>query len=120
MKASTRRVFFWAPKILAILFAILLSVFAFDVFGEGYGLWQSIGAFALHLVPAAVVIIALAIAWRWEWVGTVVYSVLAVLYVAWAWGHFPVLVYIVVCGPLILMGALFLLNWICKTRLRNW
>jgi len=64
MHASVKRVLFWAPRILCILFAIFLSVFALDVFSEGYGFWQTIGALLLHLVPTFIVVIALLIGWR--------------------------------------------------------
>ena len=64
MNASVKRVLFWAPRILCILFAIFLSVFALDVFSEGYGFWQTIGALLLHLVPTFIVVIALLIGWR--------------------------------------------------------
>ena len=61
MNASAKRVLFWTPRILCILFAIFLSVFALDVFSEGYGFWQTIGALLLHLVPTFIVVIALLI-----------------------------------------------------------
>jgi len=64
MNASVKRVLFWAPRILCILFAIFLSVFALDVFSEGYGFWQTIGALLRHLVPTFIVVIALLIGWR--------------------------------------------------------
>jgi len=69
MNASARRVLFWTPRILCILFAVFLSVFSLDVFSEGYGFWQTIGALLLHLVPTFIVVFALLIGWRWEWVG---------------------------------------------------
>ena len=119
MNTSTKRVLFWAPRILSILFAMFLSVFAFDVFGEGSGLWQTIGALLLHMVPAFIVVIALVIAWRREWVGAVLFSALAVLYVAWTWGRFPLVAYLSISGPLVLAGILFLLNWVYRAKLRT-
>ena len=80
MNASVKRVLFWAPRILCILFAIFLSVFALDVFSEGYGFWQTIGALLLHLVPTFIVVIALLIGWRWEWVGAALFGAQAVFY----------------------------------------
>jgi hypothetical protein len=57
------------PRILAILFAAFLSVFALDVFGEGYWFWGTIRALFMHLIPTMIVLAALIIAWRWEGVG---------------------------------------------------
>jgi len=71
MNKTTKRVLFWGPRILCILFAVFVSLFALDVFGEGFGFWQTIIALVMHLIPTYVVVIALVIAWRWEWVGTI-------------------------------------------------
>jgi len=119
MTTSTKRVLLWTPRVLGILFAIFLSVFALDVFSEGYGLWRTIGALLLHLVPTFIVVIALIIAWRWEWVGAVLFSALAVFYVVWTWGRFPWVTYLSISGPLVLVGVLFLFNWIYRAQLRT-
>ena len=42
MKRPVKRTLFWAPRILCILFAVFVSLFALDVFGEGYGFWETI------------------------------------------------------------------------------
>ncbi len=119
MNTSTKRVLFWTPRVLCILFAAFLSVFALDVFSEGYGLWKTIGALLLHLIPTYIMVIVLVIAWRWEWVGAVLFSALGVFYVVWFWGRFPTPVYFIIAGPLFLMGVLFLFNWIYRTQLRT-
>ena len=118
MNASAKRVLFWAPRILCILFAIFLSVFALDVFSEGYGFWQMIGALLLHLVPTFIVVIALLIGWRWELVGAALFGALAVFYVVWMWGRFPLVTYLSISGPLAMVGVLFLFNWIYRAQLR--
>jgi hypothetical protein len=119
MNTSMKRVLFWTPRVLCILFALFLGVFALDVFGEGYGFWQTIGALLLHLVPTFLVVIVLVIAWRWEWVGAVLFLVLAVFYVVWMWGRLHWSAYFGISGPLVLMGVLFLLNWIYRAELRR-
>ena len=119
MNTNTKRVLFWTPRVLCILFAVFLSVFALDVFGEGYGLWQTIGALLLHLIPTYIMVIVLVISWRWEWVGAVSFSALGVFYVVLFWGRFPLPVYFTIAGPLFLMGVLFLFNWIYRAQLRT-
>ncbi len=119
MNTSTKRVLFWTPRVLCILFAVFVSVFALDVFGEGYGLWQTIGALLLHLIPTYIVVIALVIAWRWEWVGAVLFSALGVFYIVWFRGRFPLDTYLIMAGPLVLVGVLFLFNWIYRAQLRT-
>jgi hypothetical protein len=119
MNMSMKRALFWTPRILCILFAIFLSLFALDVFGEGLGFWETILALLIHLVPIYIVVIVLVIAWRWEWVGAVLFTALAAFYVVWAWGRFHWSVYMVISGPLVLLGVLFLFNWIYRAQLRT-
>jgi len=41
MNTTTKRVLFWAPRVLGILFALFLSLFALDVFSEGYSFGET-------------------------------------------------------------------------------
>ena len=119
MNTRTKRLLFWIPRVLCILFAMFLSVFALDVFSEGYGFWQTIGALLLHLVPTFIVVIVLVIAWRWEWVGAVLFIALALVYLGSSWGRFHWSTYLVIPGPLVLIGVLFLFNWKYRAQLRT-
>ena len=114
MTTTTRRVLFWTPRVLGILYAVFLSLFALDVFDAGYGFWQAIAALLIHLIPVYIVIAALVLAWRWEWLGAIGFSALAIFYVAWAWGRFPLVAYLSISGPLFLIAILFLLNWVYR------
>ena len=119
MTAGAMQLFFWTPRILAIFFAIFLSLFALDVFSEGYGFWETVVALIIHLVPTFIVLVALAVAWRWEWVGAVGFCGLAAFYVIMAWDRFPLSTYLLISGPLLVVGVLFLLNWILRDELRT-
>ena len=77
MYINTKRVLFWTPRVLCILFAAFLSMFALDVFREAYGFGETIIALLIHLVPTILVGIVLAIAWRRDWVGMILFTVLA-------------------------------------------
>ena len=94
-------------------------MFALDVFSEGYGFGETILALLIHLVPTYIVVISLVIAWRWEWVGAVLFIAFALFYLVWSWGRFHWSVYLVIPGPLVLIGVLFLLNWIYREQLRT-
>ena len=119
MNTSKRRVFFWIPRVLCILFAMFLSLFALDVFSEGYGFWEAILALLIHLVPVYIVVIALCIAWRWEWVGAILFIALALFYPVWSEGRFHWSAYLVISGPLVLLCVLFLFNWIYRAQINS-
>jgi hypothetical protein len=116
MNARAKSILFWTPRVLTVLFAVFISIFALDVFGEGYGFWGTLFALMMHLIPTALVLLTLALAWRWEWIGTVTFNALGVLYIVTMWGRFPLSVYFTIAGPLFVIGALFFMSWISRTR----
>lgn len=105
-----KRLLYWSPRVLTILFAIFISLFALDVFSEGYNFWETILALLIHLVPTYLVVIALLIAWKWEHIGGIIFILLGVFYIVWTWGKGTFIVYLFMSGPPILIGILFLLN----------
>ena len=111
------KLLFWSPRILCVAFAIFLSIFALDVFGEGNGFWQTIAALGMHLVPSAIVVVVLLLAWRWEWVGAVGFAVAAVLYCSWALPRHPDWA-VIIATPLLVIAGLFLVGWTKRTGMR--
>jgi hypothetical protein len=117
MNALSRRLLFWAPRAVGIAFALFLSLFALDVFHEGYGLGNTLLALSIHLVPTLIVLVLLAIAWRWEWIGAAAFVGLAMWYARNNWRRHPDWV-LEVAGPLVVIAALFLVNWLKHDKLR--
>ena len=111
MKRTTKHALFWSPRVLSILFAAFISVFAMDVFGEGYGFWQTCLALLMHLVPTALLLAALIVAWRRAWVGAILFIGLGALYIVTMWGRFPWSTYALMSGIPCLIGLLFLADW---------
>ena len=119
MKRSTKQILFWFPRVLCILFAVFLSLFALDVFSEGYGFGATILALLIHLVPVYIVVVVSVLAWRWEWVGAILFMVAALSYLVLSWGRLHWSAYLGISGPLVLLGILFMLNWIYRVELRK-
>lgn len=113
-----KRILFWTPRVLSILFALFVSLFALDVFGVGYSFWETVLALLIHLVPVYILLIGLAIAWRWEWVGALIFMGFAVWYVAMAWGQFQLSVYVMMAGVPFVVGILWLIDWLYRRELR--
>jgi hypothetical protein len=118
VKTPLKRLLFWTPRILCLLFAAFISLFALDVFGEGHGFWQTALALLMHLIPTGIVLAVLAISWRWEWAGGILFTALGALYLFQFWGRFHWQTYLCISGPLFFVGVLFFLNWLCRRELR--
>ena len=119
MESSVKQLLFWTPRILCILFAVFVSLFALDVFGEGHGFWKTLLALLMHLIPTGIILIVLAITWRWEWVGGILFSALGMGYLIVSWGRFHWSAYVAISGPLFLVGILFLVNWLYRGKIRE-
>jgi len=116
MNERTKQILFWAPRVLGILFAAFISIFAFDVFDAGYSFWETILALLIHLIPTGIVLLILALSWRWELIGGILFPVLGILYlIAFEEQHWSA--YLLIAGPLFLIGALFLLDWFYRDEL---
>lgn len=118
MKRPVRQLLFWTPRVLGMIFALFLSLFALDVFDAGYGFWGTLLALFMHLLPVFALLIGLALAWQWEWVGTVIFGGFSLWYLFAFGGRFPVGVYAAIAGPSAIVGLLFLLDWRYHTELR--
>jgi hypothetical protein len=107
----TNRLIFWAPRVLGILYAAFLSIFAFAGLTGGHGVSAGVVHFLTQIIPALIVLAVLAIAWRRQPIGAALFLALAIAYVATSWGRFPFSVYVLIAGPMVLMAGLFLLEW---------
>jgi hypothetical protein len=111
MTTTKLRSFYWAPRILGLLFAGFISIFALDVFEHHQAFWPTVLALGMHLIPTGILLLLLALAWRWEWTGVVSFCGLALFYIFAFWGRFHFSVYLIIAGPLFLLGTLFLISW---------
>jgi hypothetical protein len=106
----------WVSRVLAILFALFVSIFALDVFGQGYSILQTVVALLIHLIPTALLVAALLVAWRREWLGGLLFIGLGVLYLVVSWGNFDWFVYLLMTGIPCFIGALFLTSWVIRVK----
>jgi hypothetical protein len=114
MKNLLLKILFWSPRLLGLAFALGLSVFALDVFEMGYGFWETLGALLLHLIPNFIVLALVALAWRWEKFGGSVFIFLGLIYLLSTQGRIPGWSYLVITLPLVVMGALFIADYLVR------
>jgi hypothetical protein len=108
---------YWMPRVLGVLLAAFISIFAADAFEGTFTVWQKLIAFTVHLIPAAVILLAVAIAWRWEIPGGLLFVAAAAFHTTWAVGRgLPGVDILLISGPAYLVGALFVADWIYRRR----
>ena len=118
MKPTIKKILFWTPRILCILFAGFLTIFSLDIFEEAHGFRDIAIGLLMHNLPVLGLVVVLIITWKWEWVGGVLFPALGVLYLVFFWGKFGWQAYVMISGPLFLVGILFIIGWIYRKEIR--
>jgi hypothetical protein len=115
---TTASLWLWSPHIAGILVSLFIGVFALDAFSEGKPFFQALPDFFIHLIPAMVLLASVALSFRQPLIGGIVFIGLAAWYAArMSRGHLDWI--LLISGPLLLVGALFLWSWFRHSRLTN-
>ena len=104
----------WTPRVLGIGVALFVGVFALDAFSQQLPFTEALVHFAIHAIPAAVLLAVVALAWRREWIGAIVFIGAAVAYALMVPQRLDWIA--IVAGPLLLTGLLFLGSWVQRRR----
>jgi len=112
-----KKFLYLSPRILSILFILLLAMFSLDVFNEYQGI-SVIPALLMHLLPAMALALAVIIAWKWDLVGAIVFLGFAAWYIFavgldrhWSW-------YVTISLPSAIVGCLFIASWLQRKKNR--
>lgn len=105
----------WAPRILSLAFVAFLSIFALDVFTGPFE-WMMIVGFLVHLLPSFALLALVLLAWRYPLVGAIAFIGFALGYVLLAGLDRPWSWYAFISGPALIVGVLYLTDWL---RLRK-
>jgi hypothetical protein len=106
----------WSPRILGILVSLFIGIFALDAFSEGKPFLQALPDFAIHLIPAFVLLTLVAASFRWKWIAAVAFIGLAIVYaMTMSRGRLDWM--LLISGPLAIVGVLFLWSWFHHGRL---
>ena len=92
-----KKVFYWLPRIVSILFIAFISMFALDVFGQP----QWFLALLIHLIPSYVLVGLTIIAWRHERIGGLLFLIAGLAMILFYHSF-------VIAVPALVIGVLFL------------
>jgi hypothetical protein len=104
-----RKMLYWAPRILGILFIAFLSLFAMDSFFGDSPWYAKIIGFFIHLLPSFVLIVFLVMAWKKYLLGSLMFIAGGIFYIFLAWGE-SIWAFVFISGPAFLVGGLFILD----------
>jgi hypothetical protein len=104
----------WSARILGIATSLFLGLFALDAFTAGRSFDRALVDFAIHLLPAIVVLVIVVMAWERPWAGGLAFIAIAAAYGLTARSR-PDWI-LAVSGPLLAVGVLFLWSWRSQQR----
>ncbi len=115
-----RKVLYWLPRVLLILFTVLISILAVDVFFEGYGFPEVFIALFMHLIPTFILIGLTVLAWKKELIGGLLIiglGIFTIFFFNYNPGEY--FEHILIQGPIFFIGVLFLINYWMKNENRK-
>ena len=110
MSEMSDRLLLWGPRILGVLVSVFLGLFALDAFSASTSILEALPDFFIHLIPAMAVMGLVIVSWRREWIGGLAFIGLAIMY-TFSVGRRHVDWVLLISGPLLTVGALFLWSW---------
>lgn len=109
----------WGARILSILIILFIGMFSIDVFFEGYGFPEVLGAFFMHNIPTFLLIAALVVAWRKPKIGGVLFLILALASLIFFKTYQDLIVVLLITLPPAVIGLLFIYESISTNTIRN-
>jgi hypothetical protein len=104
-----RNLLLWNARILGIAVSVFLGLFALDALEPGRPFSTAVAALAIHLLPALAVLAIVVVSWRRPWIGGLAFVMLAVAYALMVPSRLDWI--LVISGPLLAVGLLFLWSW---------
>ncbi|MGH9371166.1 MAG: DUF7670 domain-containing protein [Vicinamibacterales bacterium] len=99
----------WSARILGIGIGIFLSGFALDAVEAGQPFSQTVADVLVHLLPSLGILAIVVLSWRRQWIGGLAFLILAAGYAVEV--RFRLDWVLVISGPLLIAGLLFLWAW---------
>lgn len=111
-----KKIIYWTPRILSLLFVAFISVFSLDVFSQFQGV-QALIAFFIHLLPSFLLLAFVALAWKYGLIGAVAFIGFSAFYTFQAIEH-PFWI-LLIAGPSFIVGLLYFWDWHLKRKVNN-
>jgi hypothetical protein len=121
MKNKINKCICWAPRILAIIFILFLTMLSADIFGNNYTFWEVLLGLFMHNLPTLSLLIVLIISWKHELVGGIAFILFGFLYTVIillirGFQQPAFISILIIAGISLIIGILFIISWIKKKK----
>jgi hypothetical protein len=109
------KITYWLPRVLAILFALFIVLFSFDVFSADASISQKAVGFLMHNVPTIAILLLLAFSWKYEKWGGLLFVALGGFFFT-VFHTYQLINFLLISFPPMLIGFLFIMNGCSKEK----
>lgn len=106
----SKKIIYWLPRILSILYIGFLGLFALDVFIPNQTIGYYVVAFFMHLIPNFILAVFLVIAWKNEKVGALLFFAAFLILMVMFWSRSFIWTQFILFSPLLIISLLFALH----------
>jgi hypothetical protein len=104
------RIFYWIPRVLAIISILFMTLFSLDAFGGNESFGMKMLGFLMHNIPVLIVTAILVVAWKWEVAGGILFILSFITGTLFFHSFSGNPGSIIVIAPLLLIGILFIFH----------
>lgn len=116
---KSKKIWYWAPRIICILAILFVSLFALDAFDPKLNFWNQIVGFLIHMIPSFMLMGILWLAWNNEYLGGIILVIVGLFFSIVVfrlnyrmnqsfWNSLGIVA--AITFPFIVAGVLFILN----------
>ncbi len=109
----------WFPRVLAILFAGFISLFALDSLEGHHTFLQKTGHLLVHLIPTVVVLAVLGLAWHRRIIGGLVFMMLGMVFTIYYGTWRKTELFLLFSMPLFVTGVAFMFSQYSRLQTRK-
>ena len=117
-----KKIVYWMPRVLAILFTLFIMLFSLDVFDGTSSHTDQLIGFFMHILPAYGIILVIVLAWKKDIIGMIGFALIAIGLFMMVMGSNqpsssavnPAVFFI--SGPALLISLLYGFSWILNKK----
>ena len=94
-----------------IFYALVLLIFAGDVFNKEQSISQTVFDVCLHLVPTVVVLLFVFVGYKKPLIGAAICLVSGLIYIITGWANLHWTAHVVIAGPLLVLSMLYIMAY---------
>ncbi len=110
----------WISRLSLIIYSLMITLFAFDVFDSNDPLLYQIGGFFMHILPSLLLLLILILTWKRPLPAGILFLLAGIVFTYIFHTYMNFVTFIIISLPLFLIGILYILSHFVMIRMKEW